>query len=62
MKIASKPIDMSKVHTVIFHMLDGKKFTVQIDGIEEFLDLTHGKVCDTSDVDGVVHFFPRGNA
>jgi len=26
------------------------------------LDMELGDICDTSDIDGVLHFFPRGNA
>lgn len=62
MQIMSRPVDMSKVRTVIYHMPDGQKFAVQIDGLEQFVDLRFGRICDTSDVDGIVHFFPRGNA
>jgi len=55
---------MSKVETLIYHLPDGKKITIRVQGIEEFLDLELevGNICDTSDIDGVVHIFPRGNA
>ena len=63
-KIFSYPIDFSKVDTLIYHLHDGPSFSVEMKGFEELFDLEMevGDVCDTSDIDGVVHFFPRGNA
>lgn len=57
-------IDISKVHTLIYHLPEGRTMAIRIRGIELFmrLDLERGKVCDTSDIDGVVHFFPDGVA
>lgn len=58
------PIDYSKVETLIYHLPDGPSFSLEMDHMAELLDLEMelGDVCDTSDIDGVVHFFPRGNA
>ena len=58
----SKPIDLTKVRTVIYHFPDGKTVELNLDGLEEFMDLQHGEICDTSEIDGVLHFFPRGHA
>jgi len=35
-----------------------------MEGIEDLIDIDMemGDVCDTSDIDGVIHFFPKGNA
>jgi hypothetical protein len=56
--------DYSKIATFIYHLPDGPTFSVEVNGLEEILDLEMeiGDVCDTSDIDGVIHFFPRGNA
>jgi len=62
MKVAGTPIDITKVRTVVFHMPDGENFSISMEGIEQFMELGPGRICDTSDIDGVVHFFPRGNA
>lgn len=62
MQMNDIPIDTSKVRTVIFHMPDGKQFAISMNGLEEFVDLGPGRICDTSEIDGVIHFFPRGNA
>ncbi len=64
MKLFSRPIDLSGVSTVVYHLPNGPALFLKIDGIEEYLDLELelGHVCDTSDIDGVLHFFPRGNA
>ncbi len=59
-----RPIDFSKVDTLIYHLPDGPSFAVQMEGIEDLIDIDMemGDVCDTSDIDGVIHFFPKGNA
>ena len=64
MKLFSRPIDLSGVSTVVYHLPNGPALFLKIEGIEEYLDLELelGHVCDTSDIDGVLHFFPRGNA
>ena len=64
MKIFSPPIDLSSADTSIYHMPGGPSLSVKIDSVIEYidLDLELGYVCDTSKVNGVVHFLPRGNA
>ena len=64
MKLFTPQIDLSGVSTVVYHLPDGPALTMKIDGIEEYLDfeLELGHICDTSEIDGVLHFFPRGNA
>ncbi len=62
MKVAGTPIDITKVRTVVFHLPDGENFAVSMEGIEQFMELGPGRICDTSEIDGVVHFFPKGNA
>jgi hypothetical protein len=57
MKLFSRPIDLSGVSTVVYHLPNGPALSLKID-----LELELGHVCDTSDIDGVLHFFPRGNA
>jgi hypothetical protein len=56
--------DMSKVQTLIYHLPNGKMLTIEMENMDIFLDmdLEIGRVCDTSAIDGVVHFFPQGNA
>jgi len=63
-KMFSNPIDFSKVATLVYHLPDGPSFSVEMEGVEELFDLEMeiGDICDTSEIDGVVHFFPRGNA
>ncbi len=64
MKLFYQPIDLSDVNTVIYHLPDGPALSLKIEGIEEYLDLDLdlGHICDTSDIDGILHFFPKGNA
>jgi hypothetical protein len=63
-RIFSNPIDLSKVDTLIYHLPDGPTLSVEMDGLGSFFDfdMEIGDICDTSDIDGVVHFFPKGNA
>lgn len=63
-KIFHNPIDFSKVNTLIYHLPDGPAFSVEMNELEEFIDIDIGlgDVCDTTDIDGVLHFFPKGNA
>jgi len=55
---------MTSVNTIVYHLPDGPTLSLNVDGIEEFVDLEleQGHYCDTSDIDGTLHFFPRGNA
>mgnify|MGYP005843503061 CR=1 FL=1 len=55
-------IDFAKVRTILYHLPDGKILDIPVEGIEQFIEFGTGRICDTSDVNGVVHFFPRGNA
>ncbi len=62
--IFTSPIDLTKVDTLIYHLPNGPTFSVEMDGLGGFFDfgMELGDICDTSDIDGVVHFFPKGNA
>ena len=64
MKFFTRPIDLSHVDTIIYHLQGGPSLSVQIDTVVDYIDLDMemGYVCDTSKVNGVVHFFPKGNA
>lgn len=63
-KFFFKSIDFSKVETLVYHLPDGPAFSVEMEGLEDLIDIEMemGDVCDTSEIDGVVHFFPKGNA
>ena len=60
----SNPIDFTKVDTLVYHLPDGPSFSVEMQGVEELFDIEMeiGDICDTSEIDGVIHFFHRGNA
>jgi len=62
MKVPSKNIDLTKVRAVVYHIPGGDSFAVPVEGLEPFIEFGFGKICDTSEIDGFVHFFPRGNA
>lgn len=63
-KIYYRSIDFTKVDTLVYHLPDGPTLSVELEGLEDFIDFDTeiGDICDTSDIDGVVHFFPKGNA
>lgn len=63
-KLFYKNIDFSKVETLVYHLPDGPPLSVEMDNIEGIfdLDMEIGDICDTSEIDGVMHFFPKGNA
>lgn len=64
MKFLVRSVDLTKVNTIIYHLPDGPSMSLDIEGIEEYIDLEleQGHFCDTSDIDGMLHFFPKGNA
>jgi hypothetical protein len=57
-------IDLSKVQTLLYHFPDGKVLRLEIKDIEQLstLELEIGRFCDTSEIDGILHFYPHGNA
>jgi len=63
-KIFSQSIDFSKVDVLVYHLPNGPTFSMEMEGVEQLFDLEieMGDICDTSEIDGVVHFFPKGNA
>ena len=61
-KMPNKAIDMTRVRAVIYHMPDGETFTIPVEGLEHFIEFGLGTICDTSEINGLIHFFPRGNA
>ncbi|MBU0944368.1 MAG: hypothetical protein KJ804_18615 [Proteobacteria bacterium] len=64
MKLFVRPLDFSRIQTLVYHLPEGPSLSLPMEGIEEFLELELdvGHICDTSEIDGVVHFFPKGNA
>ena len=62
MNMLQKEIDLSKVQTVVYHLPDGRSYEIQVDGLEHFVDFGLGKICDTSEINGTIHFYPKGHA
>ena len=62
MRMLSKPINLHKVHTVVYHSQEGQAYAVKVESEEQFREFGLGDFCDTSEIDGVVHFYPKGNA
>ncbi|MBU0730500.1 MAG: hypothetical protein KKE17_09295 [Proteobacteria bacterium] len=62
MQLFSKPVNMKKVRTVIYHLPDGEALVMKVDGVVDDMKFGLGKICDTSEIDGIIHFYPRGYA
>lgn len=60
--LATKPIDPTKVRTVVYHLPEGETVVIDADGLEDFFVFPFGRVCDTSEINGVVHVYPIGTA
>lgn len=61
-QVLSKVVDLAQTDTVVFHLPDGEALTLPVAELEGELELGFGKVCDTSEINGEIHYFPRGNA
>ena len=57
-------IDYSKVQTLLYHIPGGQVLQLEIKDIEQLATLKFevGRFCDTSEIDGVLHFYPHGNS
>lgn len=57
-------IDISKVQTLLYHFPDGKVLKLEIQNIDQLatLEFELGRFCDTSAINGILHFYPRGNS
>jgi hypothetical protein len=61
-KVLSKVIDLAQAETIVFHLPDGEALSMPVEEMKGDLELGLGKVCDTSEINGEIHYFPRGNA
>ena len=61
-EILIKSIDLGEADTIVFHLRDGESLALPVEGIEGDMELGLGQVCDTSAINGEIHYFPRGNA
>lgn len=57
-----QPIDLAKVKTVVYHLPDGKALVIPAETVAQSLDLELGSVCDISEINGILHFYPKGHA
>lgn len=57
-------VDISKVQTLLYHFPDGQVLRLEIKDIEQLATLKFeiGRFLDTSEIDGILHFYPHGNA
>ena len=64
MKFLPNTIDISKVETLLYHFPDGKVLKLEINSMKNLsnLEFELGRFCDTSDINGILHFYPRGNS
>ncbi|MEW6219762.1 MAG: hypothetical protein AB1634_09560 [Thermodesulfobacteriota bacterium] len=62
MQTQAPSVDLSRVRTVIYHLPFGEPVVIPVDALVQFMDLGPGQVCDTSEINGILHFFPKGNS
>ena len=64
MKFLPNTIDISKVETLLYHFPDGKVLKLEINSMKNLstLEFELGRFCNTSDINGILHFYPRGNS
>jgi hypothetical protein len=64
LKFLPNTIDISKVQTLLYHFPDGKILKLEIRDTSHLANLEFelGRFCDTSEINGILHFYPRGNA
>lgn len=61
MEWLSPTINMENVKTIVYHMPDGQPLALPVHGFEDLIEFGPGDICDTSEVNGIIHFFPKGN-
>jgi hypothetical protein len=61
-KQLEKRVDLAGVQTIVYHLLGGEALAVPVEEFEGYFDPGFGEVCDTSEFNGEVHYFHRGNA
>lgn len=57
-------IDITKIQTLLYHFPDGKVLKLDIKDIDQLsaLQFEVGRFCDTTAINGILHFYPRGNS
>ena len=57
-------VDISKVQALLYHFPDGQVLRLEIKDIEQLATLKFeiGRFLDTSEINGILHFYPNGNA
>ena len=54
--------DFLKAREIVFHLHGGYTFSLPVTAIDPEMDFGPGKVLDTSEIDGKIHYFPVGNS
>lgn len=56
-------IDLAKVQAIVYHLPEGGEVTLPVQPfLDIFLEQRAGRFCDTTEANGLLHFFPLGNA
>jgi hypothetical protein len=64
MKFVTHSHDLSHAHTLIYHLPNGETLEINIDDNVHLLEfgLEYGRICNTAEIDGIIHFFPLGHS
>ncbi len=47
---------------IVYHLPDGYHFVIPVSALDPTMDLGPGRILDTREIDGRIHYFPKGNA
>jgi len=53
--------DLLSAREIVFHLHDGYTFSIPVTAIDPEMDLGPGRILDTTEIDGRIHYFPVGN-
>ncbi len=58
----TRPVDLKGVRLLVYHLPQAQMMVVSIEPGAGAFEPGYGVVLDTSKINGILHYFPRGNA
>ncbi len=55
-------LDFLAAREIVYHLPDGYTFVIPTIALDPGMDFGPGRILDTTDIDGRIHYFPQGNA
>jgi len=47
---------------IVYHLAGGYHYVVPVSALDPGMDFGPGRILDTTEIDGRIHYFPKGNA